>query len=255
MFNSWKSDPFSVHQTWDTYFRNNAPPVENIDSLASSVSVGHQTQKILAAYRKYGHFHANLDPLGLKKRPVRKELEGLFSQQDIQKVVQLTDIDTKGDRPNLEEGYTIGDLVANLEASYCGTVGVEYMHIQDRVQCNWIRARVEAQLFTKSTQDNIYIPSKSDRMSCLDRLIWATSFEEFLQKKFQDKRFGADGGEVIIPGVKTLIDSAADFGVEDIVIGMAHRGRLSMLANVVRKPTEGIFHEFQKGLSYIYLFV
>jgi 2-oxoglutarate dehydrogenase complex dehydrogenase (E1) component-like enzyme len=88
------------------------------------------------------------------------------------------------------------------------------MHIQDREQCNWLRTRVELNVFSQKTKNSLYTPSQEDRLNCLDRLIWATKLEEFLQQKFSDKRFGCDGAEVIIPGMKTLVDHAADLGVK-----------------------------------------
>jgi len=263
MYRAWKSDPTSVHSSWANLFQSGTAPTPSpqaqtpisSESINSSITVGVMAQKILRAYRKYGHFHAKLDPLGLKERTLRKELmisRFGVTDDDFKKVLTINDILTSqvpGSEVTLEEGYTLGNLIENLEASYCGNIGAEYMHIQDRVQCNWLRTRLEKHIFTVSTEDNFYTPSKEDRINCLDRLIWATSFEEFLQIKFQDKRFGCDGAEVIIPGMKTLIDSAADFGIEDVMIGMAHRGRLNMLANVVRKPIPAIFYEFKAGTA------
>lgn len=125
------------------------------------------------------------------------------------------------------------------------------MHIQDREMCNWIRDRLETPQQYSFTTD--------EKVSILDRLTWATQFERFLGIKVNyfssnwqlklaqhggTKRFGLDGCESLIPGLKAMIDRSADLGVENIVMGMPHRGRLNVLANVVRKPLEAIFHEF-----------
>jgi len=258
MFNAWKANPTAVHSSWDQYFKSN-PTLEkpaqgqSTSQMQNRIQVGVHAQRILSTFRKYGHFHANLDPLGLKTKDFRKELVlsrlGV-TEEDLDLPVTKADIDTAlsaDSKETLDDGYTLRDLIHNLETSYCGHVGVEYMHIQDRVQCNWIRTSIEKNIFTKSLDDNTYTPTKEERLSCLDRLTWGTLFEEFLGEKFQDKRFGCDGAEVIIPGLKTLIDHGADLGIEDMIIGMAHRGRLNVLANVLRKPIELILHEFQKG--------
>lgn len=136
---------------------------------------------------------------------------------------------------------TIRDVLKRVRETYCGTIGVEYMHIQERDQCDWIRERFETP--TKYT-----FPA-ADRVHILDRLAWADHFERFLQNKYSTaKRFGLDGCETLIPGVKALIDTASDLGVNSIVIGMPHRGRLNVLANVVRKPLKVIFNDFNNGV-------
>jgi len=124
-----------------------------------------------------------------------------------------------------------------LKQTYCHTIGVEYMHIPDRQECNWIRERVETPEPFSFTPDQ--------KLHILDRLTWATLFERFLKLKYQNtKRFGLDGCESLIPGMKTMIDTAAELGVDSVVIGMPHRGRLNVMANVVRKPLEALLHEF-----------
>ncbi|CAI6452720.1 BPK_HP2_G0024600.mRNA.1.CDS.1 [Saccharomyces cerevisiae] len=118
---------------------------------------------------------------------------------------------------------SLKEIVDHLEKLYCSSYGVQYTHI----------------------------PSKQNgpKRQILDRLTWATSFESFLSTKFpNDKRFGLEGLESVVPGIKTLVDRSVELGVEDIVLGMAHRGRLNVLSNVVRKPNESIFSEF-KGSS------
>ncbi|KAH0252826.1 2-oxoglutarate dehydrogenase-like protein E1 component, partial [Aureobasidium melanogenum] len=129
------------------------------------------------------------------------------------------------------------DIIAACERLYCGSYGIEYIHIPDREQCDWLRARIEV--------PQPYKYSVDEKRRILDRLIWSSSFESFLATKYpNDKRFGLEGGESLIPGMKALIDRSVDYGVKDIVIGMPHRGRLNVLSNVVRKPNESIFSEF-----------
>ncbi|KAJ2139523.1 2-oxoglutarate dehydrogenase E1 component, partial [Coemansia sp. RSA 637] len=137
---------------------------------------------------------------------------------------------------------SLREIVQTLENVYCGSIGVEYTHIADRGQCDWIRERFEIpQRFNYS---------KDQKFRILDRLIWGSSFEKFASTKWpSQKRFGLEGCEALIPGMKELIDHAVDLGVESIVMGMAHRGRLNVLSNVVRKPNESIFCEFSGELE------
>jgi len=129
------------------------------------------------------------------------------------------------------------EIIEACERLYCGSYGIEYIHIPDREQCDWLRERIEVPTPFKYSVD--------EKRRILDRLIWGTNFEAFLATKYpNDKRFGLEGGESLIPGMKALIDRSVDFGVKDIVIGMPHRGRLNVLSNVVRKPNESIFSEF-----------
>ena len=116
------------------------------------------------------------------------------------------------------------------------------MHIPNRDRCNWLREKIEAPFSTHYSKDR--------KAVILDRLMWGHLFEAFLSQKWTAaKRFGLEGCETLIPGLKEMIDRAADLGVESIVIGMPHRGRLNVLGNVVRKPLAQIFSEFSGGLK------
>ena len=145
-----------------------------------------------------------------------------------------------------KQRLSLKQIIENCERLYCGSYGVEYVHIPDRGKCDWLRERLE-----------IPVPYKYDvdeKRRILDRLIWSDSFERFLATKYpSDKRFGLEGGESLIPGMKALIDRSVDLGIKSIVIGMPHRGRLNVLSNVIRKPNESIFSEFagtQAGNEY-----
>jgi 2-oxoglutarate dehydrogenase E1 component len=204
-----------------------------------------KVQLLVRAYQVRGHQKAKIDPLGITggsanggQVPKELTLEHYgFSVRDMDTEIQLG----TGILPLFEKSgkkkATLREIVEVLEKTYCGSYGVEYMHIPDRGKCDWIRERVEVPTPFKYSVD--------EKRRILDRLIWATSFEQFLAAKYpNDKRFGLEGAETMVPGMKSLIDQSVEHGVEDIVIGMPHRGRLNMLSNVVRKPNESIFSEF-----------
>mmetsp|Transcript_27481 Transcript_27481/g.77723 ORF Transcript_27481/g.77723 Transcript_27481/m.77723 type:complete len:863 (-) Transcript_27481:37-2625(-) len=146
--------------------------------------------------------------------------------------------DTKGFLSEERPIRVLREMLNSMQQAYCYHTGIEYMHITDRHKCNWIRDRIE--LPTPFTYN------KEMKTRILDRLIWSEMFETFLSNKYAaTKRFGLEGGESIIPGIKALIDQLYLEGAESCTFGMAHRGRLNVLANVIRKPLRQIFHEFQ----------
>jgi 2-oxoglutarate dehydrogenase E1 component len=123
-----------------------------------------------------------------------------------------------------------------------GHVGIQYIHIPDKAECDWIRSRVEVPKPWNYTVD--------EKRMILDRLIWSESFEKFIASKYpNEKRFGLEGCEALIPGMKALIDRSVDHGVKFVTMGMPHRGRLNVLANVIRKPIEAILNEFSGASS------
>ena len=203
-------------------------------------------QLLVRAYQAQGHHKAKTDPLGIRgeakafgyKRPKELELEYYgFSQSDMEQEFSLGPGVLPRYITNTRKSMKLKDIIAACEKIYCGAYGIEYLHIADREQCDWIRNRIEIPTPYKYSVD--------DKRRILDRLIWSSSFEAFLATKYpNDKRFGLEGCETLVPGMKGLIDRSVDYGVQDIVIGMPHRGRLNVLSNVVRKPNESIFSEF-----------
>ena len=212
----------------------------------SDVASHLKVQLLVRAYQARGHHKARTDPLGIRgeaeafgyRRPKELELEHYqFTEKDLDKEYALG----PGILPRFQtegrEKMTLREIIAACERLYCGTYGVEYIHIPDREQCDWIRSRIEVPQPFKYSVD--------EKRRILDRLIWSSSFEAFLATKYpNDKRFGLEGAETLVPGMKALIDRSVDYGVKDIIIGMPHRGRLNVLSNVVRKPNESIFSEF-----------
>lgn len=170
------------------------------------------------------------------KRLIEYDYYG-FSEQDLDRVFYV-DVPQLGGLLQKKKEWTLRELDQALRQAYCGKIGVEFMHIAHREQCTWIRNKFElAQYETLAPETKI---------NCLDRLLWADGFAQFLQEKYNTmKRFGLEGCEAFIPGMKSCMDALVENGGEKVIIGMPHRGRLNMLANVVRKPLETIFAEFQ----------
>ncbi|MEA2755085.1 MAG: 2-oxoglutarate dehydrogenase component [Aliidongia sp.] len=192
---------------------------------------------LIRAYRVRGHLLANLDPLGLQK-------PGTSRDRDLDPTTYgFTEADL--DRPIFIdhilgfERASIRQIVELLRRTYCGSLGVEYMHIQDPDQRAWIQNRIEH-------ARNVPDLTSPERTGILSRLTAAESFERFLDKRFTGtKRFGLEGAETMIPALEAILRRGAELGVKEFVIGMAHRGRLNVLANVMGKPFSAIFSEFQ----------
>ncbi len=194
---------------------------------------------LIRTYRVRGHLAAQLDPLGLAERPFPEELTPEYHGfvGDAQnRTVYL------GGVMGFEE-TTISALVAVLKHNYCEHVGVEYMHINDLEERRFIQERIEGR------NAEIHFTNEGKK-AILNKIIEAEQFESFLGRKYVGtKRFGLDGGEAMAPALESVIKYAGAGGVQEIVIGMAHRGRLNVLANVMQKPFQAIFHEFAGGSS------
>ncbi|KAI8006432.1 hypothetical protein LOK49_LG07G00980 [Camellia lanceoleosa] len=241
---TWEEDPNSVDESWDNFFRN------FVGKDATSPEISGQTiqesMRLLLPVRAYqvnGHMKAKLDPLGLEQREIPDDLDPAlygFTEADIDQEFFIGVRRMSGILSENRPEQTLREILARLEQAYCGTIGYEYMHIADRDKCNWLRDKVEN---PTPMQYN-----RGRRVVVFDRLAWSMQFENFLATKWTAaKRFGLEGGETLIPSMKEMFDRAADTGVESIVIGMSHRGRLNVLGNVVRKPLRQIFSEFRSG--------
>ena len=194
---------------------------------------------LIRAYRARGHFHANLDPLGLQPPNDEEELNpGTygFGEADLDRPIFLDKV------LGLEFG-TIREIVGILRRTYCQTLGVEFLHISDGAQKGWIQERIEG-------PDKEISFTREGKRAILNKLVEVEGFEKFCELKFTGtKRFGLDGAESIIPALEQIIKRGGALGVRQIVIGMAHRGRLNVLAQVMGKPHRAIFHEFKGGSS------
>ncbi|KAI3781921.1 hypothetical protein L2E82_11949 [Cichorium intybus] len=245
MQRAWEADPTSVDESWDNFFRNFVGQAAGMSPGVSGQTIQESMRLLLLvrAYQVHGHMKAKLDPLNLEQRDIPGDLDPLFygfTETDLDREFFLGVWKMSGFLSENRPVQTLRAILTRLEQAYCGSIGYEYMHIANRDHCNWLRERIE----TPSPSQY----SSQRREVILDRLIWSTQFENFLATKWTAaKRFGLEGGETLIPGMKEMFDRSADLGVENIVIGMSHRGRLNVLGNVVRKPLRQIFSEFSGG--------
>ncbi|XP_011066668.1 PREDICTED: 2-oxoglutarate dehydrogenase, mitochondrial isoform X3 [Acromyrmex echinatior] len=280
MYNAWLQDPHSVHVSWDSFFRNStagaapgfayqAPPSlapsYNQVPLGALLPLGGGTQlgqapvnekiiddhlavqAIIRSYQARGHLVADLDPLGImqtdlihthyaarKGSPEQVLRQYMLEESDMDRVFKLPSTTFIGGK---EKSLPLREILKRLEAAYCGHIGVEFMFINSLEQCNWIRQKMETPGIMEMTND--------EKRLILARLTRATGFEAFLARKWSsEKRFGLEGCEILIPAMKQVIDKSTELGVESIVMGMPHRGRLNVLANVCRKPLSQIFTQF-----------
>ncbi len=192
---------------------------------------------LIRAYRIRGHLAADLDPLNMRDETNHPELEPAsygFKEADMDRPIFL-------DQVLGMETATMRQIVDLVRRTYCGTFALQYMHISDPEQAGWLKERIEG------LGKEIHFTRKG-RRAILNKLVEAEGFEKFLHVKYMGtKRFGLDGGEALVPAMEQIIKRGGQLGLKEIVIGMPHRGRLSVLANVMNKPYRAIFNEFQGG--------
>src|SRR5436853_3230770 len=192
---------------------------------------------LIRAYRIRGHFHANLDPLGLEGSKDDEELHPRsygFGEADMDRKIFL-------DKVLGLEFATMREIVAILQRTYCRTLGIEFMHISNAQQKAWIQERIEG-------EHKEITFTREGKRAILNKLVEAEGFEKFCDVKFTGtKRFGLDGAESLIPALEQIIKRGGNLGVKEIVVGMPHRGRLNVLTQVMGKPHRALFHEFKGG--------
>jgi len=192
---------------------------------------------LIRAYRMRGHFHAKLDPLGIQQEPNEEELMPAsygFTEADMDRRIFL-------DMVLGLEFASMREIVAILRRTYCQTLGVEFMHISNPAQKAWIQERIEG-------RDKEITFTREGKRAILNKLVEAEGFEKFLDVKYTGtKRFGLDGAESLIPALEQIIKRGGNLGVLEICLGMAHRGRLNVLTQVMNKPHRALFHEFKGG--------
>ncbi|WBU52293.1 2-oxoglutarate dehydrogenase E1 component [Paracoccus sp. SCSIO 75233] len=207
------------------------------DAMRQAVLDSIRALMLIRAYRIRGHLHAELDPLGLREVPDHGELQAEtygFNAGDMDRPIFIDNV------LGLEVA-TMREIQEIMKRTYCGTFALQYMHISNPEEAAWLKERIEG--YGKEIQF-----TQNGRRAILNKLVEAEGFEKFLHVKYMGtKRFGLDGGESLIPAMEQIIKRGGALGVQEIVIGMPHRGRLSVLANVMAKPYRAIFHEFQGG--------
>ena len=247
LYFGWLQDPASVDERWRAYFET-LPPVPDAAPAPStwparapreagaSRADDHEAfrlrvDRLVNAWRTFGHLQADLDPLGMvRRRAERLDLEEFgLAEADL-------------DRPldgQVAGAGTLRDLVGRLQETYGRTLGVQLGHIHDRELRGWLEQRMER------TRNRLTLTPEVKR-KLLEKLLQAGMFEQFLGTRFLGaKRFSLEGAEVLVPMLELLLDRAVGYGVRNVVIGMAHRGRLNVLANVLGKPLRDIFAEFR----------
>ncbi|MFZ1516290.1 MAG: 2-oxoglutarate dehydrogenase E1 component [Saprospiraceae bacterium] len=242
LYLTWKSDPDSVEADWAQFFKGfELGRQEN--GISTSTSNGYEIGKELAiislihGFRNRGHLLSDTNPIR-----TRRDRKAHLSLQDY----GLTDADLNH---RSQAGQEVGmanaplqDILERLKSIYCGKIGFEIAHIEDRERRMWLQNKLES--FKVPVAD--YGLSLEQKKRILERLNGSVIFEKFLHTKYVgQKRFSLEGGECTIPALDTLINNGADLGVEEVVIGMAHRGRLNVLANIMGKTYDQIFSEFE----------
>jgi 2-oxoglutarate dehydrogenase E1 component len=253
LYYQWRTDPASVDPAWRSYFETLdtagepaiAPPATFKRSIfaggtvvplrpkAAASVASERVHRLVEAYREHGHLSADLDPLGLVKRAgAQLALEDYgLSDADLETVFSTENV-AGPDRA------TLSGLVALLRETYCRHIGVELAHLHDVELRGWLQNRME------NARNRVAL-GHAERRRLLEKVTEAEVFEQFLAKKFVNaKRFSLEGAESLIPLLDRMIERAARANVAEIVIGMAHRGRLNVLANVMEKPASQIFAEF-----------
>ena len=271
LYKEWKENSNSVPKEWDLWFKTNADDnlldegpswakknskvigavdtVESVKAVARGIAGKGNLSAIdlraattdsiraimlIRAYRINGHLLAKLDPLNLQEQNIHPELDP--------KTYGFTDDDW--DRPIFidyvlgMESATLRQIMEIVKETYCGSIGIEFMHVQDPAQKAWIQERIEsirnATEFTNRGKKAIY-----------ERLVGAETFEQFLHKKYAGtKRFGLDGSESVVPAIEQILKRGSQLGMKEVVIAMAHRGRLNLLYNILNKPFRAIISEF-----------
>lgn len=270
MYEEYRANPSSVHASWRAYFDNMDKGLSSSQSFSppsssssfspssfpsSSMEIPQsdtlRLSRLIRAYQYRGHEKAHLDPLGLHQ--FRERAHGApeldfhhhgFSEADLDRKLTLDISNTANVAGFLrsfaeaKEGVTLRQVLDQLQATYSSTMGVEYLHMSSTRKCDWVRSHVENESFLNVSAEK--------KLRCFETLAEASMFEDYLNTKFNTtKRFGLDGGEAMVAGLNAIVDMANKESISSVVLGMAHRGRLNVLANVMKKSLVTIFREFQ----------
>lgn len=237
LYDQFKKDPESVDFGWKKFFEGFEFSKTNFEeggTIPENVQKEFQVIKLIDGYRSRGHLFTKTNPVRTRRQYAPTlDLENYGLGEG--------DLDTE-----FNAGAEIGigvaklrDIIAHLEQTYCASVGVEYMYIRQPEVIDWLKQKLEP---SRNTPDF----SKEEKLEILKKLNQAVGFESFLHKKFVgQKRFSLEGGESLIPALNALVEHGGEHGIKEFVFGMAHRGRLNVLANIFNKDYEAIFTEFE----------
>ena len=236
MYRQWEADPTSLAEPWRMFFEGfalalGARPCLDVEEARERL----QLERLIAAYRSLGHTIARTDPLAegepLSHRDLALQEYG-FGPDDLERVFDTNGFAGLG-------RATLRQIVALLQQTYCGSVGVEYMHIQDVRVRRWLEEQMEP-------VRNRPPLGREEKLALLELLADAELFERFLHSRFPgQKRFSLEGAESLIPALHVMVELAPELGLEEIVMGMTHRGRLNVLANILDRSYATIFSEFE----------
>lgn len=255
LWDSWSSDPESVDSSWQNFFKGFSyalkSAVDGQTSQGGGIEISEEQLRkefnvfrIVQSYRSRGHLLSNTNPIKPRKdRDAHISLQKYdLSEQDLDKkflVGEFVRRDSGATIKSEDNRATLKEILDFMQDVYCRKIGIEYMHINNTKIRRWIRENFES-------SSHVIRHSLEKKKRILEKLNGATCFESFLQTKFVgQKRFSLEGGETMIPGVDALINRHSELGGEEVCIGMAHRGRLNALANIVGKTYEFIFDEFE----------
>lgn len=258
LYEAWLADPSTVDEDWRAVFEAlpavagattrdvshqavreallaNVDKPRALPDNAAGESRQYQVANLINAYRVHGHHAATLDPLGMEARPAVPSLEIHYhklSEADLSQSFYAGDYFNNG-------SMKLSDIIQALKNTYCGSIGIEYMHIANHEETQWLQRRME------STR-GVFQYSPEKKRSILEQLIAADGLERYLGTRYAgQKRFSLEGGDALIPMMKELIERAGTRQVKELVIGMAHRGRLNVLVNVLGKAPDQLFQEFE----------
>ncbi|MGH7386191.1 MAG: thiamine pyrophosphate-dependent enzyme, partial [Candidatus Rokuibacteriota bacterium] len=234
LYRRYREDPRSVDQSWALVFAGYDFALAGGPGRRTAGTASPPVADLVHSYRELGHLVADVDPLdrSVRRHPLLELAEFGFEEADLDRVVDCAPFRSLGRAP-------LRDLVAALRETYGATLGVEYLIISDKAQREWLQERMEP-------SRNRPTLTAEDRVGILEGLIAAETFEQFLHTSYVgQKRFSLEGGEALIPLLDTVVEEAAAQGTEELVMGMPHRGRLNVLAHILRKPYELVLAEFE----------
>jgi len=236
-YRRWHEDPASVDESWRFFFEGFELGLDHhLAPMTGATRCETGVIRLIEAYRDLGHFIARLDPLSEVRttHPLLELSQFGLDEEDLGRTFDTSPF------VGLPQA-TLEQLLAALRETYSRTIGVEYMHIQDTRIRQWLQERMEP----RRNQPNF---ERGKKLRILRQLHYTELFERFLHARFVgQKRFSLEGSETLIPLVEGIVEKAAEGGVREIILGMAHRGRLNVLANILRKPYEEIFAEFEEN--------